>query len=602
MYRNERPSGCDGHEKLPAKLTRRLAHLRACRSGSAPSSRPLPLAAARSPVGGWRHPTRRRISPARRGQMSSRRAEGSGRADRHGRDPGGAGTLRGIRDGHRGGRSTPRRARPRGRRLLPRRATPRGPTWACNGSRCPRCAALLETLSHTALSVAHLVTTGPTSHSSSTPPTHPCCRCSARRASRSRSTSTGWSGSGRSGVRPAAATTSPTSGSPCAGPTTWSPTPIGTRGLLPGARTAHTRPSSRTARRSSRTSTRSRLGELGLAPGEYHLVVARMEPENHVDVIVDGYVRSSATLPLVVVGSVALPERARARGARLRGPGDPRVRMLGGVWDQELLDSLYAGAASYLHGHSVGGTNPSLLRAMGAGAAVVAWDVQLQPGGARGHGRFFSTPDDVAREVGRAGVRPGGGPGLGRASAGRRRSPTGGTTSPRLRAAVRAARGADRPVVTAVADGPSIQAAGRVAMAHRRDLAGVHGHLRATRRPTSTGPTCSSSRACRPWWTRRAGGRRRCPSDGPLVALVRERGGEVEILDFPVAAPGDAVGRRLREAGLVRRRGGAPADRVPARTRPDVVYVNTVTLPWWLLAARLTRTPSVCHVHEAENG
>ena len=35
--------------------------------------------------------------------------------------------------------------------------------------------------------------------------------------------------------------------------------------------------------------------------------------------------------------------------------------------------------------------------------------------------------------------------------------------------------------------------------------------------------------------------------------------------------------------------------------RPDVLYVNTVTIPWWLLAARLARVPSVCHVHEAEN-
>jgi glycosyltransferase involved in cell wall biosynthesis len=35
--------------------------------------------------------------------------------------------------------------------------------------------------------------------------------------------------------------------------------------------------------------------------------------------------------------------------------------------------------------------------------------------------------------------------------------------------------------------------------------------------------------------------------------------------------------------------------------RPDVVYVNTVTLPWWLLAARLTRTPVLCHIHEAED-
>ena len=51
--------------------------------------------------------------------------------------------------------------------------------------------------------------------------------------------------------------------------------------------------------------------------------------------------------------------------------------MLGGVYDQELLDQLYANARTYIHGHSVGGTNPSLLRAMGAGAPVLAFDCEF---------------------------------------------------------------------------------------------------------------------------------------------------------------------------------------------------------------------------------
>jgi glycosyltransferase involved in cell wall biosynthesis len=134
----------------------------------------------------------------------------------------------------------------------------------------------------------------------------------------------------------------------------------------------------------------ARLAELDLVPGGYHLVVARMEPENHVDVIVEGYWRSGASLPLVVVGSVPYPsdhERAVQTLART----DPRIRMLGGVWDQDLLNSLYAGSASYLHGHSVGGTNPSLLRAMGAGAPTVAWEVDFNREVLADTGEFFST-------------------------------------------------------------------------------------------------------------------------------------------------------------------------------------------------------------------
>jgi len=131
-----------------------------------------------------------------------------------------------------------------------------------------------------------------------------------------------------------------------------------------------------------------RLAELGLTPGGYHLVVARFEPENHVDVIIDGYRRSSARMPLVVVGS------APYAGAHCRKitalADDPRVRLLGGLWDQDQLDQLYAHSVSYLHGHSVGGTNPSLLRAMGARTAAIAWDVVFNREVLGAYGTYFS--------------------------------------------------------------------------------------------------------------------------------------------------------------------------------------------------------------------
>ncbi|WP_137161428.1 DUF1972 domain-containing protein [Blastococcus sp. CCUG 61487] len=139
-----------------------------------------------------------------------------------------------------------------------------------------------------------------------------------------------------------------------------------------------------------------RLAELDLVPGEYHLVVARFEPENHVDVIVEGYARSAATKPLVVVGSAPYSD---AYTARVHAAADQRVRFLGGVWDQVQLDQLYANAYTYLHGHSVGGTNPSLLRAIGAGAAVLAYDVDFNREVAGESGRYFGDAADVAALV-----------------------------------------------------------------------------------------------------------------------------------------------------------------------------------------------------------
>ena len=138
----------------------------------------------------------------------------------------------------------------------------------------------------------------------------------------------------------------------------------------------------------------SRLAELRLGPGKYHVVVARFEPENHVDVIVDGYTRSSARLPLVVIGSAPYGAEYTDRISHTAA-SDDRIRMLGGIWDQELLDQLYANALTYVHGHSVGGTNPSLLRAMGAGTAVLAYDVVFNREVLGADGRFFRTVAEV---------------------------------------------------------------------------------------------------------------------------------------------------------------------------------------------------------------
>lgn len=148
-----------------------------------------------------------------------------------------------------------------------------------------------------------------------------------------------------------------------------------------------------------------RLAELGLTANGFHLVVARFEPENHVDVALRGYLASDAEMPLVVVGS------APYRGEHLDlidelAARDDRIRMLGGVWDQRLLDQLYANAATYVHGHSVGGTNPSLLRAMGAAANVVAYDVVFNREVLGGHGLFFDDARSLADTLVHAEAHP----------------------------------------------------------------------------------------------------------------------------------------------------------------------------------------------------
>lgn len=135
------------------------------------------------------------------------------------------------------------------------------------------------------------------------------------------------------------------------------------------------------------------LAAVDLTPGQYHLVVARFERENHVLEIVEGYVASAAKLPLVVVGSAPYSDEYTAA---IHQAADERVRLLGGVWDQTLLDQLYQNARCYLHGHSVGGTNPSLLRAAGAGTFVASFNVAFNREVVGRHGGYWRTPEQVA--------------------------------------------------------------------------------------------------------------------------------------------------------------------------------------------------------------
>lgn len=137
-----------------------------------------------------------------------------------------------------------------------------------------------------------------------------------------------------------------------------------------------------------------KLERLGLRRDEFHLVVARFEPENHVEMIVRGYRSSSAERPLVVVGGAPYNDDY-TETVRAAAGNDERIRLVGPVWDQDELDQLYAHALHYLHGHSVGGTNPSLLRAMGAGAAVSAFDVGFNREVLGAGPRFFADPAEV---------------------------------------------------------------------------------------------------------------------------------------------------------------------------------------------------------------
>jgi len=138
------------------------------------------------------------------------------------------------------------------------------------------------------------------------------------------------------------------------------------------------------------------LSAWGLKPRRYMLVVARPEPENHILEIVQGYEMHGGDWPLVIVGDVS---GATAYQQQLRQHASERVRFVGGIYDNGQLASLRVHAACYLHGHSVGGTNPSLLEALACGNWVIAHDNPFNREVARDAADYFATPEQLARSL-----------------------------------------------------------------------------------------------------------------------------------------------------------------------------------------------------------
>lgn len=114
------------------------------------------------------------------------------------------------------------------------------------------------------------------------------------------------------------------------------------------------------------------LAPLGLQPGGYLSLIARPEPENSVLEIVRGFSARPRGVKLVVLGSY-VPERVPYHAEVLAAAG-PEVVFAGPIYEREVVQALRWHSLAYLHGHQVGGTNPSLLEAMGAANPVIAHD------------------------------------------------------------------------------------------------------------------------------------------------------------------------------------------------------------------------------------
>jgi len=113
------------------------------------------------------------------------------------------------------------------------------------------------------------------------------------------------------------------------------------------------------------------LAHFGVQPREYYLIASRLVPENNADLIVQAFTRTNSQRQLLVAGAANYRSKWLAD---LLKTNDPRVRFLGHIADSEHVKELHCNCYAYLHGHSLGGTNPALLKALGCGNAILALD------------------------------------------------------------------------------------------------------------------------------------------------------------------------------------------------------------------------------------
>lgn len=113
------------------------------------------------------------------------------------------------------------------------------------------------------------------------------------------------------------------------------------------------------------------LEQWSLVPSEFLTVIARAEPENSLLEIVQGFSAQPRGVKLVVLGNY---DKAHAYQRSVLDAASAEVVFTGAVYDKTIVQSLRYHSLAYVHGHQVGGTNPSLVEALGASNAIIAHD------------------------------------------------------------------------------------------------------------------------------------------------------------------------------------------------------------------------------------
>lgn len=140
----------------------------------------------------------------------------------------------------------------------------------------------------------------------------------------------------------------------------------------------------------------SLISQFAVEPDGYFLIASRLIPENHADLIIEGFMASGSKRKLVVAGGANYDSPFHRR---LRELATQQVIFTGHIHDQTVIKELHCNCFAYIHGHSVGGTNPSLLKALGYSNCIAALDTVFNREVLDDAGAFFSRDPKSLAEV-----------------------------------------------------------------------------------------------------------------------------------------------------------------------------------------------------------
>ncbi|WP_238154390.1 DUF1972 domain-containing protein [Ornithinimicrobium sufpigmenti] len=132
---------------------------------------------------------------------------------------------------------------------------------------------------------------------------------------------------------------------------------------------------------------------LGLTPGNYATLICRPIPENSILEIVTAWSARRRGIPLVILGDYSTEDTYQRQ---VLAAASDEIRFVGSIYDQSIVSALRFHSRVYLHGHTVGGTNPSLVEAMAAGNPVIAHHNPYNTWVAGAAGRYFHDATDLA--------------------------------------------------------------------------------------------------------------------------------------------------------------------------------------------------------------